>query len=81
MRPNRAPFPRGFLLTLKAGEQSGSLPETLDWLARMYELELEALLEMTTAMLEPLLMMLMGIAGALVALGTLLPMVRVIQSL
>ncbi len=74
-------FPRSFLLPLKAGEASGSLPDTLDWLARLYQMELEALLEMTAAALEPLLMMLMGVAGAIVALGTLLPMVRVIQSL
>lgn len=74
-------FPKGFLLTLKAGEASGSLPDTLDWLARLYQIELEALLEMTAAALEPVLMMLMGVAGAFVALGTLLPMVRVIQTL
>lgn len=74
-------FPRSFVLPLRAGEASGSLPSTLDWLARLYQTELESLLEMTAAALEPILMMLMGIAGAIVALGTLLPMVRVIQSL
>ncbi len=74
-------FPRGFLLVLKAGEESGSVPETLQWLARMYQLELEAALEMAAAALEPLLMMLMGVAAAIVALASLLPMVEVVQSL
>lgn len=74
-------FPRGFLLVLRAGEESGSVPETLQWLSRMYQLELEAALEMAAAALEPLLMMLMGVAAAIVALATLLPMVEVVQSL
>ncbi len=74
-------FPRGFLLVLRAGEESGSIPETLQWLSRMYQLELESALEIAAAALEPLLMMLMGVAAAIVALATLLPMVEVVQSL
>ncbi len=74
-------FPKGFLVVVGAGEESGKVPETLAWVARLYETELEAALEMTAAALEPMLMMLMGMAAALVALATLLPMVKVVQTL
>lgn len=74
-------FPRGFLVVVGAGEESGKVPETLAWVARLYETELEAALEMTAAAMEPMMMMLMGVAAALVALATLLPMVKVVQTL
>lgn len=74
-------FPRGFLVVVGAGEESGKVSETLAWVARLYETELEAALEMAAAALEPMMMMLMGMAAAVVALATLLPMVKVVQTL
>ncbi|MEW6281479.1 MAG: type II secretion system F family protein [Candidatus Eremiobacterota bacterium] len=74
-------FPRMFLVTLGVGEESGSVPATLQWVARMAELELEAALEVVSASLEPLLTMSIGVAAAVVALGTMLPMIKVVQSL
>lgn len=74
-------FPRGFLVVVGAGEESGKVTDTLAWVARLYETELEAALEMAAAALEPMMMMLMGMAAAVVALATLLPMVKVVQTL
>lgn len=74
-------FPPGFLAIVGAGEETGKVPETLQWVSRLYETELEAALEMTAAAMEPMMMMLMGMAAALVALATLLPMVKVVQTL
>ncbi len=74
-------FPRAFLACLRAGEESGKLPDCLQWLSRLNQLELEAALEMALAALEPIIMLIMGLATAFVALATLLPMVKVVQSL
>ncbi|MEW6277585.1 MAG: type II secretion system F family protein [Candidatus Eremiobacterota bacterium] len=74
-------FPRGFLTILAAGEESGHLPSTLQWVARLYEAELESALEMACAALEPLLMLLMGGAAAAICVATMLPMVQLIQEL
>jgi type II secretory pathway component PulF len=74
-------FPRAFLATVHAGEEAGNVALTLEWLARMTTVELEAVLEMAAAALEPLMMLAMGIMAALVCLGTLLPMVKLVQNL
>ncbi len=74
-------FQPAFLQLMAAGEQAGKLPQTLQWTARLIELDLEAALEMTVAALEPILMLLMGIAAGLVALATLLPTLRLLESL
>jgi type II secretory pathway component PulF len=74
-------FPQPFLSLLTAGEESGKLPATLGWVARLYELELESELEMACAALEPLMMMGMGLAAGLICLATMLPLVKLIQTL
>lgn len=74
-------FPGPFLACLRAGEESGKLPDCLQWLSRLNQLELESSLEMAMAALEPIIMLIMGLATAFVALATLLPMVKVVQSL
>jgi type II secretory pathway component PulF len=74
-------FPTGFISIIRASEESGRMPETLNWMADAYELELELSLEAACAALEPLLMMGMGIAAALVCLATMLPMVKLVQNL
>jgi type II secretory pathway component PulF len=74
-------FPGTFLACMRAGEESGKLPDCLQWLSKLNEMELEAALEMAMAALEPIIMLVMGVATAFVALATLLPMVKVVQSL
>lgn len=74
-------FPRGFPVLVRAGEESGHLEETLQWVARLYELELECSLEMLCAMLEPVMMGLMGVAAGLICLATMLPLVKLVQTL
>lgn len=64
-----------------AGEESGRLPVTLEWLARMHQLNFDQALETTSKLLEPLLLMLMGIVVGLVTLASLLPSIRYIQEL
>ena len=55
--------------TIRAGEKSGSLELVLEELATFYELEVDYSLKRATALLEPLLMLVIGIAvGAMVVL-------------
>ncbi len=74
-------FPHTFIATVEAGEESGKVSDSLQWVARLFQEELEAALEMAVAALEPTIMLIMGLATAVVALATMLPMVKVVQSL
>lgn len=74
-------FPTAFLSTVTAGEESGHVAGTLEWLAKLYQLELEATMEMAAAALEPLMMLAMGLMAGVVALATLLPLVKLVQTL
>ena len=62
-------FPITMIQTLKAGEKTGSLEVVLEELATFYEMEVDYGLKRATALLEPLLMLVIGIAvGAMVVL-------------
>ncbi len=64
-----------------AGEESGTLPRTLQWGAQLLQSNLDLELESLTSLLEPFLLLLMGNVVALVALATLLPLLKTVQSL
>ncbi len=74
-------FPRTMLQLLRAGEESGQLPDVLDWLARLQRLDLEARLDSLLAAAEPTILMFMGIVAAGVAWMTLEPLVSVVSRL
>ena len=64
---NKRSFPVTMIQTIKAGEKTGSLEIVLEELATFYELEVDYSLKKATALLEPLLMLVIGIAvGAMV---------------
>lgn len=74
-------LPRTLVQMVKVGEESGKLPAMLDHVARLYDAELEHSLEVLTAMLEPLMMLVMGLLVGLMIVATLLPMTTLVQSL
>lgn len=74
-------FPRSFLQVLRSAEETGRLERTLLWVAGIYELELEASLEMACAALEPILMLAMSLVAGVIALAVLLPLVKLVQAL
>ncbi|MFN8611359.1 MAG: type II secretion system F family protein [Vulcanimicrobiota bacterium] len=74
-------FPRLMVHSLKAAEESGNIDGMMNWTARLYEVELESSLQSFLSLIEPVLMLGMGILVGLVLLATLLPMVNVLQSL
>ena len=60
-------FPSTVVQTIKAGEKSGSLEEVLGEMAEFYEREVDYNLKKLTSLLEPLLMLVIGVAvGAMV---------------
>ncbi len=60
-------FPSTVVQTIKAGEKSGSLEEVLEEMAEFYEREVDYNLKKLTGLLEPLLMLVIGVAvGAMV---------------
>jgi type II secretory pathway component PulF len=62
-------FPVTLIQTIKAGEKTGSLEVVLEELATFYESEVDYSLKRATALIEPLLMLVIGLAvGAMVVL-------------
>lgn len=74
-------FPPGYVMILRAAEESGRLERTLTWVAGVYELELESALEVACAAIEPILMLGMGIVAGVIALAVLMPLVKLVQAL
>jgi type IV pilus assembly protein PilC len=64
---SRQSFPAVMVQTVKAGEKSGSLEDVLQEMAEFYEKEVDYSLKRLTALLEPVLMLVIGVAvGAMV---------------
>lgn len=74
-------FPSTFCQAISAGEESGSLDDMLQSMARMYQVDLEHNLELMTKSLEPIMLGIVGSIVAFTVVATLLPMLKVIESL
>lgn len=74
-------FPGLMIQGVKAGEESGRLADMLIRLAHLYEVQVETCLERCLALLEPVLMLLMGLAAGAFILATGMPLLRLVQSL
>jgi type IV pilus assembly protein PilC len=70
---DRSEFPPIVSQMVQIGESTGKLTEILDKLARFYEKEVEAILKTMTTLIEPIIMMLLGLAVAVMVAGILLP--------
>lgn len=58
---------------IRVGEQTGSLHDILGKLAIFYDKEVENMLNTLTTLLEPIIMLLLGVAVAVMVAGVLLP--------
>jgi len=69
LKKGKTSFPVTVTQTIRAGEKTGSLELVLEELASFYEMEVDYSLKRATSLLEPLLMLVIGIAvGAMVVL-------------
>jgi MSHA biogenesis protein MshG len=67
-------FPPMVNRMIAIGEQSGSLDNMLESIANHYDMEVEYAIKNLTAMIEPILTVVMGGAVVVLALGIFLPM-------
>ena len=70
---DRPEFPKLVSQMIKIGEQTGSLEEILTKISRFYDKELNNTLNTLTTLLEPFVMILLGLAVAIMVAGILLP--------
>jgi type IV pilus assembly protein PilC len=59
--PGQNVFPETFVEMLQAGEETGKIDEMMDCIGEFYEEEVDATISGLTALLEPILMVLLGI--------------------
>jgi type IV pilus assembly protein PilC len=74
-------FPPMVVHMVSIGEESGSLDTMLNKIADFYESEVDAAVAGLTSVIEPLLIVFLGVAVGTIILSVLLPMVKLIQGL
>ncbi|MEW6279332.1 MAG: type II secretion system F family protein [Candidatus Eremiobacterota bacterium] len=74
-------FPSLFVQMVAVGEESGSLDAMVARVALIYEQQVEHTLETLTALLEPMVMVVMGAIVGLIVVATMLPMMQVLQAM
>jgi general secretion pathway protein F len=70
-------FPPIVTHMIAIGEKSGQLEEMLGNIARSYEVQVDARLRAMTSLLEPLLLVMMGVVVAFIVFSILLPMMEI----
>ena len=72
-------FPQTILQIISTGEQTGRLPEVLKMTATTYEEEFDRKLQRTIGLLEPFLILFMGLIIGFIVLSVLLPIFEINQ--
>jgi type IV pilus assembly protein PilC len=74
---NKSPLlPRSVVQMISAGEESGKLGEVLDEVSEFYSRELKAVIKGVTAMIEPLMIVIMGGMVGFIAMSIILPIFK-----
>ncbi|HRK30206.1 MAG TPA: type II secretion system F family protein [Tepidisphaeraceae bacterium] len=69
-------LPRSVVQMISAGEESGKLGEVLDEVSDFYARELKSVIKAVTAMIEPLMIVLMGSVVGFIAMSIILPIFK-----
>ena len=69
-------LPKSVIQMISAGEESGKLGEVLDEVSTYYARELRAVIKTVTAMIEPLMIVLMGAIVGFIAMAIILPIFK-----
>jgi type IV pilus assembly protein PilC len=72
-------LPRSVVQMISAGEESGKLGEVLDEVSDFYSRELKAVIKSVTAMIEPLMIVIMGGLVGFIAMSIILPIFKLSQ--
>ena len=78
LKSNKA-FPSMLIHMLSAGEQTGKMEEMLGKLAEFYQEEVDTMLEGLTSMLEPLLMVVIGVMIGGIVLAMFMPIFKMTE--
>jgi len=74
-------FPDILAQMIAVGEKSGSLSETLVYLSELYEAEVEEFTKNLSSMIEPVLMIIMGVMVGFIAISIITPIYGITQHL
>ncbi|HVT90160.1 MAG TPA: type II secretion system F family protein [Tepidisphaeraceae bacterium] len=72
-------LPRSVVQMISAGEESGKLGEVLDEVSEFYTRELKSVIKSVTAMIEPLMIVMMGSIVGFIAMSIILPIFKLSQ--
>ncbi len=72
---------RPFCQMLRAGEESGHVVTALEWLQRNAKLDFDHALETALSLVEPFVMLFLGVVVGIVTLGSLLPSLKLLEQL
>lgn len=74
-------FPEIITQLLSVGEETGTLHHSLDSLARIFREDLDGMTRMASVLIEPVLMVVMGLIVGIIALAIIMPMYQITSSL
>ena len=74
-------FPQVMVQTIRAGEESGSLEVVLEELAEFYEREVDYSLKRLTSIIEPVLMLVIGVGVGAMVVMMVIPIYSIVGSL
>jgi len=74
-------FPKTLRYLLVAGEQSGDIPRMLAWAARISELEVEQATDSAISIVQPFLLLFVGVIVGFIVIATIGPLLRVVETL
>lgn len=72
-------LPRNVVQMVSAGEESGKLGEVLNDISDFYAMELRNAIKAATAMLEPMMIVVMGVVVGFIAMSIILPIFKMSQ--
>lgn len=78
---NTALFPDMVVQIVAVGERTGSLPASLLYLSELYETEVDDFTRNLSALIEPLLMVMMGLVVGFIAISIITPIYGITQNL
>jgi general secretion pathway protein F len=74
-------FPEDIAQMISIGEETATLPQMLEHVGTRLSLELTATLDAATALVEPVMILVMGVIVGLIVSSVLLPMLQLNQLL
>jgi type IV pilus assembly protein PilC len=80
-RGNPTLFPDMVVQIVAVGERSGALPASLLYLSELYEAEVEDITKNLSSLVEPLLMIVMGLVVGFIAISIITPIYGITQNL